>query len=86
MTDTPRGSTPDEALSWKSVKWRNAAGWLVVAIIAFRYLVHPIANVLIVMQGGEALEEIPDVSLTDVAAIVGLPIGGGLADKMGETS
>lgn len=83
----PHLETPDERLAWKSVKWRNTAGWIVVAIIAVRYLIHPIANVVLVARGLDALESLPDLSLTDLGAIIGLPVGGSLADNIaGDTT
>lgn len=74
--------TPERALAWKAVRWRNAAGWLVVAIIASRYLIHPISSVILVSMGHEQLNPLPELSLTDLAAIIGLPVGGSFADSM----
>jgi hypothetical protein len=82
MTHDRYPKTADEALAWKSVKWRNAAGWIVVAIIAARYLIHPIANAILVSLGHEQLDVLPELSLTDVAAIIGLPVGGSFADNI----
>lgn len=84
MTHENHPATPSEALAWRSVKWRNAAGWIVVGIIAARYLIHPIMNAYLVSQGHEPLHPLNDLSLTDVAAIVGLPVGGSFADKMAQ--
>ena len=74
--------TPAEALAWRSIKWRVAAGWVVLLIIIWRYLVHPIASTYLVTQGHEPLPPIQALDLADAAAIVGLPIGGSFADKM----
>ena len=78
--------TAEDALAWKSGRWRNAGGWLVVSIIAWRYLLHPLADTIIIAQGGEALQPSGDLDLTDIAIILGLPIGGSFADKMTETT
>jgi len=82
MTHDAHPTTPSQALAWKSVKWRNAAGWVLVAIITARYLIHPIVSAVLVTQGAAPLDALPDISLPDVAAIVGLPIGGSFADKL----
>ena len=82
MTHSSHPSTPDEAIAWKSVKWRTWAGWIVVAIIAWRYLVHPITSAILVTRGHEPLPPVQSLDLADAAAIVGLPIGGSFADKM----
>ena len=85
MTDElhkPHKRTPSEALAWKAVKWRNAAGWLVIAIIAWRYLVHPVLNAYLVAMGYPPLAPVSELALADAAAIVGLPVGGSVADKM----
>jgi hypothetical protein len=81
-TDDGHEHTPDEVLAWRSIRYRTAAGWLVVSIIAVRYLIHPLSNIVLVAQGHEPLAPVPDLSLVDVAAIVGLPVSGSFADKM----
>lgn len=78
--------TAEDALAWKSVRWRNAGGWLVVSIIAARYLVHPVVNTYMIAQGADALTPLNDLDLADIAMILGLPIGGSFADKMTETT
>lgn len=78
----PSRDTPEEVLAWKSVKWRNAAGWLVVGIIAWRYLVHPITSAVLISKGHEPLPPIQPLDLADAAAIIGMPVGGSFADKM----
>lgn len=83
MTEA-NAKTPEKALAWKSVRWRNAAGWLVVAIIAWRYLIYDLISVSLVAQGMDALEPLGDIALADAAAIVGLPLGGSVADRMTE--
>lgn len=82
MTTEPK--TPEKVLAWKAVRWRNAAGWLVVAIISWRYLVHPITNTILVAYGAEPLAAAGDLSLADVGAIIGLPVGGSFADRLTE--
>lgn len=66
----------------KSIKWRVAAGWVMVAILAYRYLLHPIADVVMVANGLEALPALVPIEWTDVLAIIGLPVGGAFADKL----
>ncbi len=69
-------------LAKRSIKWRVSAGWLVVCVLAFRYLIHPIISTYQVMNGGEPLPVMEPMNLTDVMAIIGLPVGGAFADKM----
>lgn len=71
-------------LLMKSIKWRTAAGWLIVFILAWHYLIHSAVSVYIVAHGGEALDPLPELSLADVMAIVGLPLGGAVADRLKE--
>lgn len=66
----------------KSIKWRVAAGWVMVAILAMRYLVHPTTNSILALKGLEPLPELPPIEWQDVLAIIGLPVGGAFADKM----
>jgi len=69
----------------KSIKWRVSAGWLVVSVLAFRYLAHFVMSTCQVMQGGEPLPPLEPTNLSDVIAIIGLPVGGAFADKMTES-
>ena len=73
---------PDRVLALKSIKWRVTAGWVVVAIIAFRYLARPIFDIYLIGYGQEPLPPLPPLDLADAAAIIGLPIGGSFADRM----
>lgn len=82
MTHENPHQTPEVALAWRSIKWRTWAGWVVVLAIAWRYLVHPITSTILVVQGHEPLPPIDDLDLADAAALVGLPIGGSVADRM----
>ena len=66
----------------KSVKWRVAAGWVMVTILAFRYLVHPIGDAVAAYLGMEPLPALAPIEWTDVLAIIGLPVGGAFADKL----
>lgn len=74
-------STANEQLLLRSIKWRNAAGWLVVLILAWRYLVHPVAATWLATQG-IVLSPIDPFELTDVLAVIGLPTAGAFADNM----
>ncbi|HEY7823740.1 MAG TPA: hypothetical protein VIG24_12940 [Acidimicrobiia bacterium] len=74
--------TPESVLAWKSIKWRNTAGWIVVMVIAWRYLVHPVTSTYLVATGHDPLPPIDNLDLADAAALVGLPIGGSVADRM----
>jgi len=76
--------TPEKALAWKAVRWRNAAGWLVVLIIAWRYLIYSLVDTFLVMTGQTPLPDLDPVSLADVLAVIGLPLGGSVADRMTE--
>lgn len=80
MTDT----TPQDQLLLKSIKWRTAAGWTVVAIIGWRYLAHPMASTLSVSLGNDPLPDLPNIEWQDVLAIIGLPVGGAYADSMND--
>lgn len=75
-------SDANDLLLRKSVKWRVAAGWVMVLVIAWRYLIHPITNVVLVSIGGAPLTPLDPVAWEDVLAIVGLPVGGAFADRM----
>ena len=66
----------------RSIRWRTAAGWVLVAILVWRYLVHPITSSVLVAYGQPPLEPLDPVSWEDVLAIIGLPVGGAFADRM----
>ena len=72
----------EDLLLRKSVKWRTAAGWIMVAILAWRYLAHPIASTILVVSGGQPLPPLDPIAWEDVLAIIGLPVGGAFADRM----
>lgn len=72
----------DDLLLRKSVKWRTAAGWIMVTILAWRYLAHPIASTVLVASGNPALPPLDPIAWEDVLAIIGLPVGGAFADRM----
>lgn len=75
-------TTPSEKLLLKSIKWRTSAGWIMVAIILWRYLVYPVANTISVAMGNEPYLPLPPIEWQDVLAIIGLPVGGSFADKL----
>ncbi len=81
MTDTTI-QTPEQALAWKSVKWRNAAGWVLVLGLAWRFVVYPVSNAVLSAQGQPLLPPLDPISIGDALAVIGIPIGGSLADKM----
>ncbi len=62
----------------RSIKWRVAAGWIMVLILTWRYLAYPIWNVFV----GGSLPALDPIEWQDVLAIVGLPIGGAFADRL----
>lgn len=72
----------EDLLLRKSIKWRTAAGWIVVLILAWRYLFHPIASTISVSSGGIPLPPLDPIAWEDVLAIIGLPVGGAFADRM----
>jgi len=80
MTDT--NIDPADLLLRRSIKWRVAAGWVVVAILTWRYLLHPIVSTYLVASGNPPLAPLDPVAWEDVLAIIGLPIGGAVADRM----
>lgn len=75
-------SDAQELLLQKSIKWRTAAGWVVVLVLAWRYLAHPIASTVLVASGNDALPPLDPIAWEDVLAIIGLPVGGAFADRM----
>lgn len=75
-------SDPNELLLRKSIKWRTAAGWIMVSILAWRYLVHPVTSTILVAQGSAPLPPLEPIAWEDVLAIIGLPVGGAFADSM----
>ena len=77
----PLQPDPNAQLLLKSIKWRVAAGWLVVLILAWRYLVHPVAAAWLATQG-TILPPVEPFALADVLAVIGLPVGGAFADTM----
>lgn len=80
MTNQP--INPADKLLLKSIKWRVTAGWIMVTVIAWRYLVYPVVNTFNVSMGNEPFLPLPEIEWQDVLAIIGLPIGGSFADKM----
>ena len=74
-------STTDLLLR-RSVKWRVAAGWIMVLILAWRYLAYPIANTVAVLLGSDPFPPLDPVEWEDVLAIIGLPVGGAFADRL----
>lgn len=65
-----------------TVRWRIAAGWVVVFILLLHFVLYPVANVLTQFYGFEPLAPLGDLNWTDVLAIVGLPVGGAYADRL----
>lgn len=80
----PEASTPELALAWKSVKWRNAAGWVVVLGLSWRFVVHPVINAYLSIEGQPPLPPLDPISLADAIAVIGIPIGGSFADRMAQ--
>ena len=83
MYDT---NPPEVITKWDrlaiTVRWRVAAGWIVVMILLLRYVVHPVVDVIGQFYGMPPLANLDPVSWEDVIAIVGLPIGGAYADRL----
>lgn len=77
MTDDPHAT-----LLRRSIRWRVAAGWVMVAILAWRYLAHPVVGVALAATDHDPLPPLPPIEWTDVLAIVGLPVGGAFADRL----
>lgn len=73
---------PYTTLLSKSIKWRVAAGWIVVLILTWRYLVHPVVGTYMAAAGHPPLPPLDPFSIADVLAVVGLPVGGAVADRM----
>lgn len=73
---------PQDLLLRRSIKWRVAAGWIMVLVLTWRYLVHPITSTALVSMGELPLQPLDPIAWEDVLAIVGLPIGGAFADRM----
>jgi hypothetical protein len=51
-------------------------------ILFWHFLLHPILSTVIVAQGGEPLQPLDPISWEEVLAIIGIPVGGALADRM----
>lgn len=81
MTDTV---DPNDLLLRRSIKWRVAAGWIMVLILTWRYLVHPVTSTILVANGHLPLQPLDPIEWQDVLAIVGLPVGGAFADRLKE--
>ena len=77
-------STPEQALAWKSVKWRNAAGWVLVLGLSWRFVIHPITNAVLTVEGHPPLPPLDPISVADAIAVIGIPIGGSFADRMAQ--
>lgn len=75
---------PNVTLLRRSIKWRTAAGWIVVLILFWRYLFHPVASTALVASGSDPLPPLDPIAWEDVLAIIGLPVGGAFADRMKE--
>lgn len=73
---------PNITLLRRSIKWRTAAGWVMVLILGWRYLIHSIASTVLVSNGLEPLPPLDPIEWQDVLAIIGLPVGGAFADKL----
>lgn len=73
---------PSDLLLRRSIKWRTTAGWIMVLILTWRYLVHPITSTVLVATGSEPLAPLDPIAWEDVLAIIGLPVGGAFADRM----
>lgn len=71
-----------ERLFKRSIPWRVALGWVAVAVLATHYLAHPILNVALVMSGRPAMLDLEPLSLTDILALLGSPLIGGVADRL----
>ncbi|UXO93811.1 GTA-like holin [Pseudanabaena phage Pan1] len=72
----------EDLLLRKSIKWRTAAGWVLVLILIWRYLAHPVASTFLVASGNPPLAPLDPIAWEDVLAIIGLPVGGAFADRM----
>lgn len=79
MTDA---STPEQAYAWKSIKWRNAAGWVVVLGLGWRFVAFPLINAYLYTTGQPVLPPLEPISMGEAFAVIGIPLGGSLADKM----
>lgn len=79
---TPTRPNPDRLLALKSIKWKITAGWVCVAVLAFRYLVRPATDLWLIAHGQEPLPPLEPLNLADTAALIGLPVGGSIADRM----
>lgn len=73
---------PNVELLRRSIRWRTAAGWVLVLILIWRYLAYPIANAVLVAYAYDPLPPLEPIEWTDALAIIGLPVGGAFADRM----
>lgn len=75
-------SDPTLELIRQSIRWRTSAGWVVVSVMIWRYLAHPMLSAYLILIGQDPLPPLNDLALSDAATIIGLPIGGAFADRM----
>lgn len=73
---------PNLSLLRRSIRWRVAAGWVIVAILIWRYIAHPAWSTYLITTGNPPLPDLAPFNLADVGVLVGLPVGGALADNM----
>lgn len=75
---------PEVELAWRSIPWRTAAGWMVVLVIGWRFLIRPVIDYWLATQGLPVPPPPTDLSLMEVFALLGLPVGGAFADRLSD--
>lgn len=64
-------------------RYRVAAGWVAVLVIFLRLVVYPTITLTLQAFGLPGLAGLPPMNWEAVMALVGMPIGGAFADKLG---
>lgn len=78
MTDPVSDARSDVELRFlrKAVRWWTALAWVVVAVLVLYYIVHPLANIVLVYAGERAMMPLPELGWQDLLAILGGPVAG----------
>jgi hypothetical protein len=77
VTDVP----PPGVLPGTSLQWHIAAGWCAVATLFWHMLGYDLVSTAVVLLGHPAPPPLQDLSLSDMATIIGLPAAGHLVQR-----
>lgn len=74
--------TPEDTFARKSISWRHAAGVLAVTVLAWRLLIRPVSDYCLAYYGLPVPPPSPPLDLSEVLALIGLPVGTSYAEKL----